>query len=63
MEIGARINPTIYVVDGIRQMVLENGTAMAGSEILPLWSCFLAVAIFATLGMWMAYNAFIASVK
>ena len=58
MEIGARINPTSYVVDGVRQMVLENGTAMAGGQVLPLWLCFLAVAIFAVFGMWLAYTAF-----
>lgn len=63
MEIGARLNPTSYVVDGIRQMVLDDGTAMAASDLLPLWQCFLAVAIFAALGMWFAYRAFRSSMK
>ena len=30
MEIGARLNPTTYVVDGLRQMVLKDATAMSG---------------------------------
>ena len=63
MEIGARINPTTYVVDGLRQMVLEDGAALAGGDVLPLWQCFLAVTIFATLGMWFGFRAFKNSVK
>ncbi len=62
MEIGARINPTSYVVDGIRQMVLENGS-MAGGETLSLWLCFVVIASFAVLGMGLAYMAFKGSVK
>ncbi len=63
MQIGAQFNPTSYVVDGLRQMVLENGVALAGNEILPLWLCFLVVAAFAAFGMWLAYIAFKSSVK
>jgi ABC-2 type transport system permease protein len=63
MQIGALINPTSYVIDGVRQMVLENGAALAGGEVLPLWLCFLVVAAFAALGMWLAYSAFKSSVK
>lgn len=63
MRIGALINPTSYVIDGVRQMMLRDGAAMAGGEVLPLWLCFLIVAAFAALGMRMAYTAFRASVK
>ena len=63
MRIGSYINPTTYVIDGVRQMVLRDGAAMAGGEVLPLWLCFLIVAAFAALGMGMAYNAFRASIK
>ncbi len=63
MRIGALINPTTYVIDGVRQMMLEDGTAMAGGEVLPLWLCFAVVTAFATLGMWMAYSAFKKSVR
>jgi ABC-2 type transport system permease protein len=63
MRIAALINPTSYVVDGIRQMMLKDGTAMIGAEIIPLWICFGVVTLFAILGMAMAYRAFKASVK
>jgi ABC-2 type transport system permease protein len=63
MRIGAYINPTSYVIDGVRQMMLKDGAAMAGGEVLALWLCFVVVAIFAALGMLMAYNAFKASIK
>ena len=63
MRIGALINPTTYVIDGVRQMVLENGAALAGGEVLSLWLCFAVIAAFATLGMWMAYAAFKSSVR
>lgn len=63
MRIGALINPTSYVIDGVRQTMLKDGAAMAGGDVLPLWLCFATVAAFAALGMWMAYSAFKASVK
>jgi ABC-type multidrug transport system permease subunit len=58
MRIGAQINPTSYEIDGLRQMVLQNGAALTGGEALPLWLSFLVVAIFAAFGMGLAYTAF-----
>jgi ABC-2 type transport system permease protein len=63
MEIGARLNPTSYVVDGLRQMMLKDATTMAGGAALPLWLCFVVVAVFAMLGMGLALRAFQSSVK
>ena len=63
MQIAARINPTSYVVDGIRQMVLQNGDTLAGGDLLPLWQCFVVIIVFATLGMWIAYTAFRSSIQ
>ena len=63
MRVGARINPTSYVVDGVRQMVIENSAAFPGAESLPLWLCFLVVAVFAALGMSLALVAFKRSIK
>ncbi len=63
MEIGTRFNPTSYVVDGLRQMVLVNGTAMSGSQVLPLWLCFVVVIGFAVAGMGLALRAFNQSVR
>ncbi len=63
MRIGALINPTSWVIDGVRQMMFKDGVAMAGGEVLPLWLCWVVVAAFAALGMRMAYTAFRASLK
>jgi ABC-2 type transport system permease protein len=56
MRVCARINPTTYVIDGVRAMVLDAG-AMA-SEGAPLWLCFLVIGVFAFGGMALAYRAF-----
>ncbi|MAU09954.1 MAG: ABC transporter [Anaerolineaceae bacterium] len=63
MQIGARINPTSYVVDGLRQLVLTNGNGLASGELLPLWQCAVAIILFATLGMWLAYVAFRSAIR
>jgi ABC-2 type transport system permease protein len=63
MEIGARLNPTSYAVDGLRQMVLKNATSIAGGSALPLGECFAVVVVFAVLGMGLALRAFQSSVK
>ncbi len=63
MEIGARLNPTTYVVDGLRATVLQHGSLLAGGDLLPLWLCFLAVGTFALLGMWLAYVAFKSTIR
>ena len=63
MRVGARLNPTSYVVDGMRQMVFENGAALPGDESLPLWLCFAVIAAFASLAMLLAYTAFRRSIR
>ena len=63
MEIGSRLNPTSYVVDGLRRMMLTNGTALTGGDALPLWQCFAFVAVFAVLGMGWALRSFEQSVQ
>ena len=63
MQIGARLNPTTYVVDGVRQMVLQNGDVLAGGELIPAWQCFAAILLFAVVGMWLAYTAFRSTVR
>jgi ABC-2 type transport system permease protein len=57
MAVGARVNPTTYAIDGLRQTALRGGGGLGG-ELIPLWLCFLAVALFALLGTWVAYRAF-----
>jgi ABC-2 type transport system permease protein len=63
MEIGARLNPTTYVVTGMREMLLDTPANLAGAEVIPLWLCFLAVVVFVGFGLWLAYSAFISSIK
>ena len=63
MRVGALLNPTSYVIDGVRRMVLKDGVALAGGDVLDLWLCFAFIIAFAALGMWMAYNAFKKSIE
>jgi ABC-2 type transport system permease protein len=63
MRIGAYINPTSWVIDGVRQTMLQGGAVMTGGEALPLWLCFVVIAVFAALGMVMASSAFKKSLK
>ena len=58
MAIGAQVNPTSYLVDGLRQMALAEGTTLASGEALPLWLCFTVVGAFAVLGMSLGYAVF-----
>ena len=59
MDIGARLNPTSYVADGLRQMVLVD----AEGGVFELWLCFVVVGVFSAVGMWLALSAFRSSVK
>ena len=63
MQVGAHINPVSYAVDGLRQTLFDSSASLSGSELLPLWLCFVVVIGFATLGMMLAYNSFKKSIK
>ena len=63
LKIGSLINPTTYTIDGVRQMMFRDPVALAGGEPLPLWLCWLVVAAFAGLGMWLATSAFRKSIR
>ena len=63
MRIGALVNPTTYVVTGLRYMLLDNGAELAKVDAIPLWLCFLAIVVFAGLGTWLGYRAFKKSLK
>jgi len=62
MQIGSKVNPVSYVVDGLRQTLFDVGATFAQSEFLPLWLCFLVVAIFAVFGTLLSYISFKKSV-
>ena len=63
MEIGARLNPVRYLVEGLRQTILEAGNAMASPDFIPLWACFAVVGVFGVLGMGLALRAFNKSIR
>ena len=58
MRVGARINPTTYVVHGIRQMVIDTGSMSIGTDSIPLWLCFVVVGTFGLLSMALALRSF-----
>jgi ABC-2 type transport system permease protein len=62
MQVASLINPTTYVVTGLRMITLA--TAEIGVvDSIPLWLCFLFVALFAALGMGLALRAFRSAIK
>jgi ABC-type polysaccharide/polyol phosphate export permease len=63
MRIGALLNPTTYVVTGLRQITMSPTLDMGNLDAISLWICFLVVAVFAALGMGLALKAFKASIK
>lgn len=63
MELAARINPTTYVVTGMRIMTFGTSYALRTADTIPLWLCFLVVAIFLSFGMALGYRAFTSSLK
>lgn len=63
MEIAARLNPTTYVVTGMRIMTFGDSNALGTLGAIPLWLCFVAVAIFLSFGMAVGYRAFKSSLK
>ena len=58
MQIGARVNPVSYAVDGMRQTLFDSGSSFTELDFLPLWLCFLVVAVFAAVGTILAYGSF-----
>ncbi len=62
MQISSKVNPVSYVVDGMRQTIFGTGANFAEPEFLPLWLCFLVVAVFAAMDTSLAYVSFKKSV-
>jgi ABC-2 type transport system permease protein len=63
LEIAARLNPTTYVVDGLRQLVFEDAYYLPSDIQLPLWQSFAVVGIFAAFGVWFALRMFNRSLR
>ncbi|MFC1992003.1 ABC transporter permease [Chloroflexota bacterium] len=62
MQIGSKVNPVSYVVDGLRQTLFDTGVPFSEGGSLPLWLCFLVVALFAIFGTLLSYVSFKKSV-
>jgi ABC-2 type transport system permease protein len=58
MRLGAYLNPTTYVVTGLRQMTLAPTPTLGLTAAIPLWLCFAVTIGFAVVGMAIALNAF-----
>lgn len=63
MRILAQINPLSYVVDGLRQTILQGSATLVDGESLALWLCFVVVIAFATFGTLLAYVSFRKSIR
>ena len=63
MRVAALINPTTYIISGMRQSLLKSNSLLGETEWLPVWLCFLVIAVFAALGMGLALRAFRRTVK
>jgi ABC-2 type transport system permease protein len=51
MQVAIRFNPTTYLVDGLRQTILQSA---AGTQSIPLYLCLAATAGFALFGFLLA---------
>jgi len=63
MRIGAFLNPTTYVVSGLRQITLGPAPTMGAVANIPLWLSFVVAAGFAAFGMYIALKAFKRAIK
>jgi ABC-2 type transport system permease protein len=63
MRVLSLINPTTYIVTGLRYTLLDLSPGQVQALGIPLWLCFLVVAAFAVLGMGLGYRAFVQSIR
>jgi ABC-2 type transport system permease protein len=63
MRLGAMLNPTTYVVTGLRTITLAPVADLASVIIIPLWICFAVIAAFAVAGMGLALRALKSAIK
>jgi hypothetical protein len=47
----------------MRQSLLKSDSLLGETEFLPVWLCFLVIAVFAALGMGLALRAFRRTMK
>jgi ABC-2 type transport system permease protein len=60
---GALVNPTSWVVDGVRQLIFTGSQLFPGGQPLSMGIAFLYVFVFAMAGLGLAYSAFQRSIR
>jgi ABC-2 type transport system permease protein len=63
MRIGAYLNPTTYVVTGLRQITLGPAPTIGSVASISLWLCYAVTVVFAAFGMNLALIAFKKAIK
>jgi ABC-2 type transport system permease protein len=63
MRVGALLNPTTYVVSGLRIITMAPAADVAGVGTIPIAICFAVIAAFAVIGMGLALRAFQSTIK
>lgn len=63
MRVGAIVNPTTYVVTGLRAITMAPAADVAAVDSIALWLCFTVIAAFAAIGMGLALKAFKSAIK
>ena len=63
MRLGAMLNPTTYVVTGLRNITMAPVAGAAGVGTIATWLCFVVIAAFAAIGMALALRAFQSAIK
>ena len=63
MRVGAMLNPTTYVVTGLRTITMAPSADVADVDTIASWICFVVIAAFAASGMGLALRAFKSAIK
>jgi ABC-2 type transport system permease protein len=63
MRVGAMLNPTTYVVTGLRTITMAPSADVADVDTIAIWICFAVIAVFAVSGMGLALRAFKSAIK
>ncbi len=58
MKFLAYINPTTYLISGLRELLFTNDNIVANMGAIDIWLSFAVIALFAFLGLFIARKAF-----
>ncbi|MFQ5976827.1 MAG: ABC transporter permease [Candidatus Heimdallarchaeota archaeon] len=58
MKVLAYLNPVTYLISGLRELLFTNDNIVAKTDAVELWLCFVIIALFAFVGMFLAKKAF-----